>query len=201
MSSKIQALATDARSPDPYLERPPQRRVHCKQRTRSRQGAATIAKRTHAGAERGRERARVDARTLIHEDAQLPDGVLGGGPHCAPPREGAAGEVGGPDSVAGGRGLGRLEGGSEFLVASCGRLGFDGRFWFMGVLLLVVCRGDCLLARMLLRMLGAGGGSVRHPASKLNFWGKRVGDSDGNKKSMYLDCVLDGALRSSHSGL
>jgi len=50
--SKLCAQDTHARTPDPYLERPPKRRLH-----------------------------------LIHEEAELLDGVLGGGPHCAPPRE------------------------------------------------------------------------------------------------------------------
>jgi hypothetical protein len=51
---------------------------------------------------------------LIHEAAELLDGVLGGGPHCAPPRDGRAGSSRDRRERAGST---QLEGRLEFLVA------------------------------------------------------------------------------------
>jgi hypothetical protein len=55
---------------------------------------------------------------LIHEAAELLDGVLGGGPHCAPPREARAGSSRDRRERAGST---QLEGRFEFLVVVCGR--------------------------------------------------------------------------------
>jgi hypothetical protein len=71
--------------PDPYLKRSLQRRLHCEdpdQEKGSQKGknAARIARKRRETA-RSFASAR-KARTLLHEEAELLDGVLGVSPHC-----------------------------------------------------------------------------------------------------------------------